>query len=77
MRAALRHAEGRASDWHSPARVKEVFYPLPDRIVAAYYIEILAGLTMTITDRGITDDGIADTDTREFERCGFEVRIAP
>ncbi len=26
-----------------PARVKEVFYPLPDRIVAAYYIEILAG----------------------------------
>ena len=30
-----------------------------------------------ITDRGITDDGIADTDTREFERCGFEVRIAP
>ncbi|MEO7327583.1 MAG: M36 family metallopeptidase, partial [Minicystis sp.] len=26
-----------------PARVKEVFFPLPDRIVAAYYIEILAG----------------------------------
>ncbi|MFO0761155.1 MAG: M36 family metallopeptidase [Byssovorax sp.] len=26
-----------------PARVKKVFFPLPDRIVAAYYLEILAG----------------------------------
>jgi hypothetical protein len=26
-----------------PARVKEVFFPLPDRIVPGYYLEILAG----------------------------------